>query len=143
NWWLQGGKLYVTYAKQNAAKNHDTPGAGNGYVSIFDTSGNFLQRLASQGTLNSPWGVAIAPASFGTFAGAVLVGNFGDGAINAFDAASGNFLGQLQDANGKTILIPGLWALQFGSGGTLTDSGTLYFTAGPAAETHGLLGTIQ
>ncbi len=138
-----GGKLYVTFAKQNAAKNHDAPGAGNGYVDIFDLNGNLLQKLASGGTLNSPWGVAVAPSTFGAFAGDVLVGNFGDGTINAFDPASGNFLGQLQDATGKTIAISGLWTIVFGNGGPIFDSTILYFTAGPSGETHGLFGSVQ
>jgi uncharacterized protein (TIGR03118 family) len=137
------GKLYVTYAKQNAAKNHDTAGAGNGYVDIFDLNGNLLQKFAATGTLNSPWGVAVAPSSFGAFAGNVLVGNFGDGTINAFDATSGAFQGQLQDATGKPIAIPGLWGIAFGNGGQDFDSTILYFTAGPGGESHGLFGSVQ
>ena len=138
-----GGKLYVAYAKQNAAKNHDSPGAGNGYVDIFDLNGNLLQKFASTGTLNSPWGLALAPSTFGAFAGDLLVGNFGDGTINAFDPVSGNSLGQLQDPTGKTIAISGLWALAFGNGGQDFDSTILYFTAGPVGETHGLFGSLQ
>jgi uncharacterized protein (TIGR03118 family) len=138
-----GGQLYVTYAKQNATKNHDAPGAGNGYVDIFDLNGNLLQKLASGGTLNSPWGLALAPSTFGAFAGDLLVGNFGDGTINAFNLTSGAFVAQMQSPTGTKIAIPGLWALDFGNGGQDFSSSILYFTAGPSAETHGLFGSLQ
>src|SRR5205807_3695212 len=94
-----GGRLFVTYARQDAAKVFDVAGAGNGYVAVFDTSGKLLQHLISGGPLNSPWGIQIAPATFGKFPLAVLVGNFGDGMINAFDPITGALLGTLQDAN--------------------------------------------
>jgi uncharacterized protein (TIGR03118 family) len=142
NIWNLGGKLYVMYAKQNAAKIRDSAGPGNGYVSTFDLNGNFLKRVASQGPLNSPWGVAIAPASWGAFGGALLVGNFGDGTINAFDLTAGTPLGTLQDKNGASIVNKGLWALTFGNGGSGGDPNTLYFSAGIQGETHGLLGAI-
>jgi uncharacterized protein (TIGR03437 family) len=135
--------LYVTYARQDAAKKFDVPGAGNGFVSVYDPAGKLLQHLTSNGPLNSPWGVAIAPATFGKFANAVIVGNFGDGAINAFDATTGALLGPLQDGSGKNIVIPGLWALLVGNGGNGGDKDSLYFTAGPGGQTHGLLGSIQ
>jgi uncharacterized protein (TIGR03118 family) len=144
-----GGKLYVAYAKQDANKFFDVAGAGNGYVDVFDGTGKLLQRLISGGPgffgapgppVNSPWGMALAPATFGGFANALLVGNFGDGTINAFDPATGIFLGSLKDANGNTIKIPGLWALSFGSG-ALVD--VLYFTAGPGGQKHGVLGSIS
>jgi uncharacterized protein (TIGR03118 family) len=143
-----GGKLYVTYAKQDAAKHDDVAGAGNGYVAVFDMSGNLVANLAAQGPLNSPWGLAVAPASFGDFAGAVLVGNFGDGKINAFNATTSAFMGRLNDLNGRPISMPGLWSINFGNGGRGGDSATLYFTAGIAGngdpiESHGLLGSIQ
>jgi uncharacterized protein (TIGR03118 family) len=137
-----GGKLYVTYAKQGATKVFDAPGAGNGYVDVYDTNGKLLQHLAEKGTLNSPWGVQIAPATFGKFGGALLVGNFGDGLISAFDVNTGAFLGNLQDAAGKNIQIDGLWGLQFGNGGNGGDVNSLYFTAGPQHQTHGLFGII-
>lgn len=137
-----GGKLYVTYAKQSADKTEDSPGVGNGYVSIFDTSGKLLQHLVAQGALNSPWGIQIAPASFGKFGGALLVGNFGDGLIHAYDMNTGAALGALQDQNGANIHIEGLWALQFGNGGNGGDTNSLYFTAGPSDEKHGLFGII-
>jgi uncharacterized protein (TIGR03437 family) len=142
------GKLYITYAKQDAAKHDDVAGAGNGYVAVFDMSGNLTANLTSQGSLNSPWGLAVAPASFGDFAGSLLVGNFGDGRINAFNAASGSLMGTLNDLNGRPISMPGLWSINFGNGGRGGDSATLYFTAGIAGngdpiESHGLLGSIQ
>lgn len=143
-----GGKLYVTYAKQDGAKHDDAAGAGNGYVAVFDLSGNVTSNLISQGPLNSPWGLALAPASFGDFAGSVLVGNFGDGRINAFNAASGSLMGTLNDVNGRPISMPGLWSINFGNGGRGGDLATLYFTAGISGngdpiESHGLLGSIQ
>ena len=134
------GNLFVTYAKQNAAKHDDVAGKGNGFVDVFDTDGHLLRRFASRGALNSPWGVARASFDFGRFSGDILVGNFGDGRINAFDS-DGNFLGQLRDTNGKLISIDGLWTLTLG-GGAKSSSDTLYFTAGPTGETDGLFGTI-
>src|ERR1022692_4940578 len=134
NIWNLGGKLYVAYAKQDANKQFDVPGVGNGYVDVFDTTGKLLQSLVVGGTgsmLNSPWGLAIAPASFGKFANDLLVGNFGDGLINAYNPTTGGFAGTLQDAGGNNIAIPGLWALIFGNGGSGGDKDTLYFTAGP------------
>jgi uncharacterized protein (TIGR03118 family) len=142
-----GTNLWVTYAKQDANKEDDVPGPGNGYVDIFDTSGNLLKRFASNGALDSPWGLAMAPAGFGRFAGQLLVGNFGDGTINAFDPASGAFVGPLANTNGELIAIEGLWGLKFGNGGNGGDTNTLYFTAGIAAggalEDHGLFGSIS
>jgi uncharacterized protein (TIGR03118 family) len=145
---LTGGVLYVTYALQDADRHDDVPGPGHGYISKFDLNGNFLGRFASRGTLNSPWGTALAPAAFGPFGGALLVGNFGDGRINAFDPATGNFLGQLADGAGHPITIPGLWGLRFGNGGNGGDPNTLYFAAGipgPGGmlEDHGLFGSIS
>ncbi len=143
-----GGKLYVSYAKQDNAKTDDVAGPGNGYVAVFDTGGNLLQHLISQGQLNSPWGLAIAPAAFGDFAGNLLVGNFGDGRVNAFDATTGKFNAALQDTKGAPISITGLWALQVGNGGNGGDTSAIYFTAGIAGPTgaredHGLFGSIQ
>ena len=141
-----GGKLYVTYAKQDANKQLDVSGVGNGYVDVFDTTGKLLQSLVVGGTgslLNSPWGLAIAPAGFGKFASDLLVGNFGDGLINAYDPASGALVGTLQDASGTNIAIHGLWALTFGNGGSGGDKAMLYFTAGPGGQLHGLLGSIS
>jgi uncharacterized protein (TIGR03118 family) len=145
NIWPLNGKLYVTYAKQNAAKTLDVAGAGNGYVDVFDFNGNLLNRLVSGGALNSPWGVAIAPAGWGAFGGNLLVGNFGDGTIHAYDVNSGNLIGVLQDQGGNPIAVSGLWALIFGNGGRGGDINTLYFLAGVPDGTstpRGILGSI-
>lgn len=144
NIWSLGGSLYVEYAKQDSKQFLDVAGAGNGYVAIFDVNGNLLQHLISNGPLNSPWGVAIAPAGWGAFGGALLVGNFGDGRINAFNLTTGAFLGALQDATGNPITISGLWGLLFGTG-TKADPNTLYFVAGVpdgSSIPRGLLGSI-
>lgn len=136
------GQLYVSFAKQDAAKHDEVPGAGNGLVDVFDMDGNLQERLIFEGPLNSPWGMAIAPASFGAFGGALLVGNFGDGWINAFDPNAGTMLGSLQDIRGNVIAISGLWAIIFGNGGNGGDTNTLYFTAGPDGEQHGIFGSL-
>jgi uncharacterized protein (TIGR03437 family) len=144
-----GNLLYVTFALQNAEKHDDVAGAGNGYVDVFDGSGNLFTQLIAKGLLNSPWGMQIAPATFGQFSGALLVANFGDGTINAFDPAKGTPLGTLKDSTGRTLSIPGLWGLLFGNGGKGGDTSTLYFTAGfpgpygESAESHGIFGSIQ
>jgi len=138
-----GGKLYVAYAKQDAAKHDEVAGVGNGYLAVFDLSGNLIQHLASNGPLNAPWGVAIAPATFGAFANALLVGNFGDGLINAFDPPTGIFLGTLRNGSGSNLQIPGLWGLIVGNGGSGGDTNAVYFSAGPAEETHGIFGVLQ
>jgi uncharacterized protein (TIGR03118 family) len=134
------GDLFVTYAKQNTAKHDDVAGPGNGFVDVFDTNGHLLQRFASRGPLNSPWGVARASFAFGPFSGQILIGNFGNGKINVFDS-DGNFLGTLRGDKGRPIVIDGLWTLTLG-GGRNSSSNTLYFTAGPNDETNGLFGTI-
>ncbi len=140
-----GDTIYVTYALQDAAKKDDVAGAGLGIVSAFDLQGNFLGRVGSMGTLNSPWGLAIAPDSFGAFAGDLLVGNFGDGRINIFspDPTAPTFLGQLSDPGGQPIVIDGLWGLMVGNDGSAGNSSKVYFAAGPNDETHGLFGVIQ
>jgi hypothetical protein len=125
---------------QNGAKHDPTPGAGLGVVDIFDTNGNFVSTFASGGTLNAPWGVVATPASFGTFSNAILVGNFGDGTINAFDT-TGKFLGQLTDSSNKVLVNPGLWDMVFGAGGT-GDPNTLYLTAGGPSQTSGLFASL-
>jgi uncharacterized protein (TIGR03118 family) len=137
-----GGQLFVTYAMQNASRHDDVKGLGNGFVDVFDLSGNFVKRFASGGTLNSPWGLALAPSTFGAFGGALLVGNFGDGFINAFNASTGAFLGQLADATNVPISIQGLWGLTFGNNGQGGNVGTLYFTAGINDEADGLFGSL-
>jgi len=130
------GLIYVTYAKQDRERKDDVPGPGHGFVSVFDTSGNFIQRLISRGVLNSPWGLAWAPQGFGRASGSLLVGNFGNGRINAFDLNTGDFRGVLSQADGTPLVFDGLWSLLFVG----TD---LYFTAGIADEEHGLFGEIE
>ena len=134
------GDLFVTYAKQNGPKHDDVAGLGHGFVDVFDTDGHLLRRLASRGPLNSPWGVARASSNFGPFSGDILVGNFGDGHINAFDS-DGNFLDTIKGCDHKPVVLDGLWTLTLG-GGAKSSSDTLYFTAGPNQETDGLFGTI-
>lgn len=136
------GTLYVTYAKQDAFKHDDVAGPGNGFVDAFDTSGNLLHRIASSGTLNSPWGLAIAPSGFGPFHNDLLVGNFGDGTINAFSLQTLKFHGQLGDGAGHAIQNDGLWGLRFGNGGAGGPTNTLFFTAGLNGEQDGLYGSI-
>jgi uncharacterized protein (TIGR03118 family) len=138
-----GGKLYVTYAKQDATATRDVAGPGNGFIDVYDTGGHLLQRLASGGTLNSPWGLALAPSNFGTFSNDLLVGNFGDGTISAFNPATGAFLGQAQDANGNTVHIDGLWGLAFGNGVSSGPTNTLFFSAGINGGRDGLFGSLQ
>lgn len=144
------GTLYVTYAKQDAAKKASVGGPGNGYVAAFNQSGVLIANLISEGPLNAPWGMAIAPSNFGLFAGALLIGNFSDGKINAFNVITGTPLGALSDTSGNPIAIPGLWSLNFGGDAQSEDPGTLYITAGIGGgpnndplESHGLLASIQ
>ena len=134
-----GNQVYVAYAMQDGAKHDSVPGVGGGQVDIFDATGNFVSTFVAAGAnnnLNAPWGVVAAPASFGTFAGDVLVGNFGDGTISAFDT-TGKFIGQLTDSSGKVLVNPGLWDMVFGGGGGASNNpgtlGALYFTAGGSA----------
>ena len=139
------GQLYVTFAKQDAAKHDEVTGAGLGYVDVFDMSGNFVSRFASQGALNAPWGIAVAPAGFGPKEGDVLIGNFGDGKINAFTpngAALATSVGPMVDANGQPFAFPGLWSLAFGNGDSDKPLTTLFYTAGFADQTDGLFGSI-
>jgi uncharacterized protein (TIGR03118 family) len=141
------GELYVSYAKQDAAKHDDVAGLGNGYIDVYSLNGDFIRRLVSNGDLDSPWGMTLAPVGFGTLGGDLLVGNFGDGTIDAYDATTGAFLSQFDDSHGNPLVNQGLWALDFGNGGNggLTD--TLYFTAGipgtGAVEDHGLFGSLS
>jgi uncharacterized protein (TIGR03118 family) len=137
-----GNTLYVAYAKQDPNSNDEVAGAGLGIVDSFDLNGNLLGRIATGNTLDAPWGLAIAPTSFGAMAGALLVGSFGDGRISAFDAASHAFLGQVLGANGQPLEIDGLWALSPGNGGGAGSNQSLYFTAGPDGEQHGVFGVL-
>lgn len=135
------GRLYVSYAKQDATLHDDVAGPGHGFVDVFRNDGRFLRRLATRGALNSPWGLALAPSGFGRFGGALLVGNFGNGHINAYDTRTGAHLGELRKPNGRPIAIDGLWALRFGNGNA-AKTGELLFSAGPHEESDGLLGKI-
>src|SRR3984957_4581429 len=139
------GQLYVTYAMQDAAMHDEVTGAGLGYVDVFDLSGNFVSRFASAGALNAPWGIAVAPSGFGSIAGDVLIGNFGDGTINIFtpNGSLATSAGQLMVGNGGTFAVPGLWALVFGNGDPDKPLTTLFYTAGFADQTDGVFGSIS
>jgi len=135
------GELYVTFAKQDAMRHDDVAGPGHGFVDVFSNDGAFVHRLVTRGALDSPWGLAVAPAGFGQFSGDLLVGNFGNGHINVYSPASGTHLGQLRRANHRPIVIDGLWGLRFGNGNA-AKTNQLIFSAGPDGEAHGLLGKI-
>lgn len=145
------GTLFITYAKQDAAKHDDVAGVGNGFIDEFTLSGRFLTRFASQGLLNSPHGIAVAPDDFGRFSNALLVGNFGDSKVNAFDLKTGAFLGQLTDAQGHPLILnggvqegdtKGLWGLTFGNGHGGAATNSLFFAAGINDENDGLFGKV-
>jgi uncharacterized protein (TIGR03118 family) len=138
---LLDGRLYVTYAQRDAGLEDDVPGRGRGFVDVFETDGTLVGRLVTRGGLNSPWGLAIAPEGFGDVGGALLVGNFGDGRIHAYDPVTGAPMGELRGDDGKPIAIDGLWGLMFGNGTTF-PADSLLFTAGPNDEEDGLFGTI-
>lgn len=137
-----GGLLYVTYAKQDAAREDDVAGPALGFVDVYSTSGQLLRHLIEHGQLNAPWGLALAPAGFGRFSGALLVGNFGNGRINAYDPTTGEFLGRLRHEDNSPVQIDGLWALRFGNG-VIGNQTTLLFSAGIDDEAHGLFGALQ
>jgi uncharacterized protein (TIGR03118 family) len=139
---IANSQVVVTYAQQDALRHDPIHSPGAGFVSLFDANGGFIRRIASQGTLNAPWGVTVAPATFGSFPGALLVGNFGDGTINAFNLGTGAFLGHLKDSNGAVITTPTLWNLLFDPSGRSGDPNTLYITAGLGDEKHGLFAAI-
>jgi uncharacterized protein (TIGR03118 family) len=145
------GTLFVTYAKQDADKHDDVEGVGNGFIDEFDTSGNFIKRFATRGLLNSPIGATIAPANFGQFSNDVLIGNFGDSHVNAFDPVTGKFLGQLTDTHGNPLVLnggfketdtKGLWGIGFGNGADGAKTNTLFFAAGINEENDGLFGKV-
>lgn len=138
-----GGNIFVTYAMQDADAEDDVAGAGLGYVDVFDPDGNLIKRLVSDGVLDAPWGLALAPGNFGAFSNALLVGNFGDGSINAFNPTTGAFLGSLADPEGNPIVIDGLWGITFGNGLPTQPTNTLFFAAGPDDENHGLYGRLD
>ena len=144
--------MYVTYARQDAAKHDDAAGPHRGFVDVFNLNGtpglaHGAVRLVSRGPLDSPWGLALAPTGFANLSAhhgdpVLLVGNFGNGLINAFDATTGTPLGQLKDPDGEPIQVDGLWALQVGNGGAGGAANAVYFTAGPFGESHGLFGSL-
>jgi len=135
------GKLYVAYGKQNASKKGVIIGAGLGFVDTYDLDGNFLSRFVSMGSLNAPWGLALAPSNFGAFSNDVLVGNVGDGKINAFDPNTGALLGTLSTSTGA-IIIDHLWGISFGNGQMSGPTNTLYYASGPMNYAHGRFGRI-
>jgi uncharacterized protein (TIGR03118 family) len=141
-----GATIFVTYAKQDADAADELHGQGLGFVDAYDTAGSLLARVAQHGQLNAPWGLAMAPATFGRFAGDLLVGNFGDGEINAYaKLPNGHFehRGELRGTDGERLAIDGLWALEFGNDGAAGPSSRLFFTAGPNDEQNGLFGSID
>lgn len=138
-----GGDIYVTYAMQDADAEDDVHGKGLGYVDEYDPNGMLIRRVASRGSLNAPWGVALAPAGFGAFSHDLLVGNFGDGRINAFDVKNGTPTGELRGTDNRPLVIDGLWGLAFGNGLANQPVNTLFFAAGPNDEANGLYGRID
>lgn len=138
-----GNNLFVTYALHAAVGPKEETGAGKGFVDMYDLNGNLVRRFASNGLLNAPWGLAVAPATFGQFGGDLLVGNFGDGTINAFNLTTGAFHGTISDANGNPIVNDGLWGIRFGNGGQGGNPNTLYIAAGIQDERHGLFAAIS
>jgi uncharacterized protein (TIGR03118 family) len=137
------GNLFVTYAKQDEDAEDDVAGRGLGLVDIFDPDGHLIRRFAARGRLNAPWGVALAPANFGRFSNMILIGNFGDGAINAFDLKTGGPRGELRGTDRRPLRIDGLWGIAFGNGLRNQPINTLFFAAGPDDETHGVYGRID
>jgi uncharacterized protein (TIGR03118 family) len=139
-----GDRIYVAYAKLDINGEDELHGAGLGMLNVFDTDGKLIRRLVDPGgPLNAPWGVALAPAGFGPFSEALVVGNFGDGLINAFEPHSGAHRGMLRTAGGNPIQIDGLWGIAFGNGLHDQPTDTLFFAAGPGDEQHGLYGRID
>lgn len=137
-----GGRLYVTFAKQGPGKDDDAARPGNGFVDVFSPDGYLLKRLVSRGRLDSPWAVTLAPPTFGFFGGDILVGNFGNGRINAYDSTSGELQGELSSPGGGPIRIDGLWGLRFAPATPGAGPNTLFFTAGLNNEADGLFGTL-
>ena len=140
-----GSRIFVTYAPREVGGTDEQAGQGHGIVDVFSPDGWLLGRVAQHGQLNAPWGLAVAPSTFGRFAGDLLVGNFGDGTINAYEElANGHFehRGQLRTASGEPVTIDGLWALEFGLSARSGGTDTLFFTAGPDGESAGLFGSI-
>jgi uncharacterized protein (TIGR03118 family) len=138
-----GTLIFVAYAKQDEDAEDEVVGDGLGFVSAFHTDGTFVRRVASRDALNAPWGMALAPANFGRFSGDLLVGNFGNGRINAFDPMTFEPKGHLKDTHGKAVVVDGLWGIGFGNGAAAGPANVLYFAAGPDDEAHGLFGRID
>ena len=137
-----GGNLYVAYAKQDGDKEDEVAGQGLGYVDVYTPWGHLINRLQHGWWFNAPWGMTQAPSDFGIYSHDLLVGQFGSGKIAVFDPVTGDFKGHLNDASNNPITIDGLWAINFGSGGTSGPATSLFFTAGPEEESHGLFGVI-
>lgn len=138
-----GDRIYVAYAKRQASGDDEAAGAGAGVLDVFDTGGNFIKQLVNGGALNAPWGIALAPANFGSYSNKLLVANFGDGRINAYDPGTGAMSGTLSKTDGTPVVVDGLWGIAFGPGVNSQPTNTLFFTAGPGGEAHGLYGRID
>jgi uncharacterized protein (TIGR03118 family) len=132
----------VTYAQQNARAHDDVAGRGHGFIDVYSTSGVLMHRLVSRGALNSPWGMILAPSTFGSFAGKLLVGNFGDGRIHVYNPQTGQLLGTLVTSDERPVHIAGLWGLIRGDA-MAGGPNAIWFSAGPTHESHGLLGTLR
>jgi uncharacterized protein (TIGR03118 family) len=139
----EGAAIFVTYAKQDAAAHDDVKGAGNGYVDAFDFDGVLTKRLVSQGALNSPWAMALAPSDFGNLSHDLIIGNFGDGKVNAYDPSTGAFQATAITSGNVPLVIPGLWSLVFGNDTAGAAHNQLFFTAGPNAEMDGVFGRLD
>jgi uncharacterized protein (TIGR03118 family) len=137
------GTLYVAFALKEQNGDDEVAGQGLGFVDAFDEGGGLVERIAQRGKLNAPWGMALAPAGFGKFSHMLLVGNFGDGTINAYDLKNGTFAGQMRTSNGQVLKIDGLWGIAFGNGFRNQPTDTLFFAAGPDDESNGLYGRIE
>ena len=138
-----GGDIYVTYAKQDASMSDEVTGPGLGYVDVYTPNGHLIRRVATRGALNAPWGIALAPAKFGRFSNTLLIGNFGDGRINAYEPVFGFPMGSLRGKDYRPIHIDGLWGIQFGNGLNNQPVNTLFFASGPDDEEHGLYGRLD
>lgn len=139
---LLGGRVYVSYGRQNKAKNDVVAGAGLGFVDVYTVNGGLIKHLAAHGPLNQPWGLALGPKGFGPFGGDLLVGNLGNGWINAFNPVTGKYLGALDGTNGHPLAISGLWGLMVGNS-QFGGSSSLVFSAGPNGQTNGLVGELN
>jgi len=137
-----GNNLYVAYAQRDSVSGDPAAGTGFGYVDVYSPSGKLLQRLQHGDWMDAPWGLVLAPGDFGAFSHQLLVGMFGSGQIAAFNPVTGKFVGMVKDSTDAVLMIDGLWALSFGNGANAGPATTLYFTSGPAGETHGLMGTL-